>query len=58
MTIITDKAGNSPAIELDGLAEPALTGMGRDSDEQQATARRNLAEFTAANNVSMMGGWT
>jgi hypothetical protein len=57
MTIITEMTKH-PHAELHSLAEAALTRIAGDSDERQNTARRNLADFTAANNVSMMGGWT
>jgi len=57
VTIITETV-DRPHVELHSLAEAALARITGDSDEHQHAARRNLAQFTAANNVSMMGGWT
>jgi hypothetical protein len=57
VTIITETVDH-PHVELLSLAEAALTRIAGDSDERQNAARRNLADFTAANIVSMMGGWT
>lgn len=57
VTIITETAEH-PHVELPSLAEAALARVAGDNDERQNAARRNLADFTAANNVSMMGGWT
>ncbi|WP_433475868.1 hypothetical protein ACQPZP_01830 [Spirillospora sp. CA-142024] len=49
----------SPAVaKLHDLAESALTRIAADTDERQATTRRNLAGFRTTDNVSMIGGRT
>ncbi|MBO2454196.1 hypothetical protein J4573_44410 [Actinomadura barringtoniae] len=43
---------------LDSLADNVLARVALTAEDQCASAQQNLAEFTAADNVSMMGGWT
>ncbi|WP_165968877.1 hypothetical protein [Actinomadura sp. KC06] len=57
--MITIAESDKPTVaELDDLASVALTRAAGDDNERQAITRRNLDEFRAMNNVSMMGGWT